>query len=93
MTTSGTLRDTYIRQWHDASDHARDGSELGGFLCNCERIVDRATKIGWLRNADFTFPFVIVCDTCGNKRCPRAGNTIYKCTGSNATLQIGVLDA
>lgn len=35
--------------------------------------------------------YMILCPTCGNKRCPKAQNHIYKCTGSNAVGQVGVL--
>ena len=33
--------------------------------------------------------YVILCLDCGNKRCPKAQNHIYKCTGSNAVGQVG----
>lgn len=36
---------------------------------------------------------MILCDECGNKRCPKAENHRYKCTGSNEPGQIGVLAA
>lgn len=29
------------------------------------------------------------CHDCGNKRCPKAQNHIYKCTGSNDVGQVG----
>lgn len=32
---------------------------------------------------------MILCPDCGNKRCPKAQNHIYKCTGSNAVGQVG----
>lgn len=31
----------------------------------------------------------IVCDECGNKRCPKATNCLQACTGSNAPGQAG----
>lgn len=37
--------------------------------------------------------FMVVCETCSNKRCPRAGNAMFKCTNSNAAGQVGELDA
>lgn len=36
---------------------------------------------------------MILCDECGNKRCPKAENHRYKCTGSNDPGQVGVLAA
>lgn len=36
---------------------------------------------------------MILCPTCGNKRCPKAENSLFKCTNSNAPDQIGELDA
>lgn len=32
---------------------------------------------------------MIVCPTCGNKRCPKATNHELSCTGSNETGQPG----
>ncbi len=34
---------------------------------------------------------MVVCDTCGNKRCPKALNHRFVCTNSNALNQIGTL--
>jgi hypothetical protein len=31
---------------------------------------------------------MIVCDICGNKRCPHAENHKYKCTNSNELNQV-----
>lgn len=33
--------------------------------------------------------YMILCPDCGNKRCPKAQNHIYKCTGSNDVGQVG----
>lgn len=33
---------------------------------------------------------MVVCAVCGNKRCPRAGNDTFVCTGSNAPNQIRI---
>jgi len=32
---------------------------------------------------------MVLCDICGNKRCPHASDHRLKCTGSNATGQPG----
>lgn len=32
---------------------------------------------------------MVLCSTCGNKRCPRANNHRYECSGSNALDQPG----
>ncbi len=33
--------------------------------------------------------YMVVCHTCGNKRCPKADNHAFKCTGSNDVGQVG----
>lgn len=33
---------------------------------------------------------MVLCPVCGNKRCPRAGDHRYACTGSNEVGQVGV---
>lgn len=35
---------------------------------------------------------MILCPTCGNKRCPKASNHLFKCSHSNAVGQVGELD-
>ena len=37
---------------------------------------------------NLAYPF-IVCETCGNKRCPKAESHDNKCTGSNEPGQSG----
>lgn len=37
----------------------------------------------------FRFSIFVVCDTCGNKRCPRATWHEYECTSSNDLGQKG----
>lgn len=34
-------------------------------------------------------PIFVVCEWCGNKRCPHALNKSYKCTDSNELGQVG----
>lgn len=46
-------------------------------------------------NADLSLMFhrrMILCQICGNKRCPKAVDHLYQCTGSNAVGQVGVLE-
>lgn len=37
------------------------------------------------------YPLMMLCPDCGNKRCPRATNHRFVCTGSNALGQVGTL--
>ena len=43
----------------------------------------------WCRLCNQNAWWMIVCPTCGNKRCPRATNHALECTNSNATGQPG----
>lgn len=43
--------------------------------------------------SDWVMPRFIVCRICGNKRCPKAEDEKYKCTGSNETGQICELES
>lgn len=40
-------------------------------------------------DADKVAMRMILCPICGNKRCPKADNHRYKCTGSNDVGQVG----
>lgn len=40
----------------------------------------------------FPFVYMKLCPICGNKRCPKAENSAYKCTGSNDVGQVGELE-
>lgn len=50
---------------------------------NC--LKDKKTERGLPK----TLTTFIVCPVCGNKRCPKATNHHYECTGSNKTGQKG----
>lgn len=39
--------------------------------------------------ADLMPPRMVLCPTCGNKRCPHATDHRNRCTGSNAPGQVG----
>ena len=48
--------------------------------CGCWACLNaRSVKVWWM----------VVCDICGNKRCPHANNHVHKCTNSNDTNQLG----
>lgn len=51
-------------------------------ICSCEACIrERALETIGTR--------MIVCETCGNKRCPHATNHIHPCTGDNSPGQFG----
>lgn len=55
--------------------------------CPCRRCVrERGDQIGGLPAA---LAMMIVCPTCGNKRCPHANDHRHECTGSNEPGQPG----
>lgn len=48
------LVETMARNWHNTSDHAKDGTPYGGTLCNCDRIAHRAYNLRWLPTTTVT---------------------------------------
>ncbi|QDK02603.1 hypothetical protein PP304_gp055 [Gordonia phage Phendrix] len=69
---------------------------LGKPLVNCHcrmctdvwlDIMDELDPDGWLRRESSIG--MILCPTCGNKRCPHATNHELECTGSNESGQKG----
>lgn len=48
--------------------------------CHCHRCNDARRE---------QYPYMVLCPTCGNKRCPRASDHRLDCTGSNAPGQAG----
>lgn len=55
--------------------------------CNCRKCIDgKVDKGTGLPLAMMRF---IVCDICGNKRCPHATDCALDCTGSNEPGQEG----
>ena len=38
-----------------------------------------------------TMKRMILCPSCGNKRCPHADSHVFQCTDSNAVGQVGVV--
>lgn len=58
-----------------------------GEMCSCSECQDRIDEvIGSL----YPMRGMIVCTTCGNKRCPHAKSHRYACTGSNEAGQVAV---
>ena len=48
------------------------------------------TESAWYNNLNWMLrSFMIVCDICGNKRCPHATNCELECSGSNEPGQPG----
>lgn len=45
-----------------------------------------------LREAGVTAWWMVVCEDCGNKRCPHMGDHRNDCTGSNEPGQVGSAD-
>ena len=53
---------------------------------DCRRCADGVTTADGL---PLTLSRMIVCPTCGNKRCPKASDHDHACTGSNEPGQPG----
>jgi DNA-directed RNA polymerase subunit RPC12/RpoP len=56
--------------------------------CNCSRCLrerDERDERGW----PIEDTRMILCQQCGNKRCPHANDHRHACTGSNASGQPG----
>lgn len=56
--------------------------------CVCHNCLSGVRLHGWLLRG----MVMILCPTCGNKRCPKAEDHRYKCTGSNEPGQVGVTE-
>ncbi|WP_036759396.1 hypothetical protein [Photobacterium halotolerans] len=59
--------------------------------CFCRRCLDTDTDVISLLGIEIPVSalFFTVCGVCGNKRCPKATDHRYECTGSNEPGQIG----
>lgn len=53
--------------------------------CRCAKCIANVKLNGWPLSSQV----MILCETCGNKRCPHATNHANECTGSNAVGQKG----
>lgn len=62
--------------------HPITGEELP-IDCGCQACVN---TLNLRRNR-----WMILCPTCGNKRCPHAANHVFVCTGSNELGQVGTV--
>lgn len=57
--------------------------------CGCYRCVENDTVATGFGVVPFVMTCMIVCATCGNKRCPHATDHNLECTGSNEAGQPG----
>ncbi|ARG87770.1 hypothetical protein ACIUZ0_36755 [Pseudomonas aeruginosa] len=60
-------------------------------ICECHRCIrehrlGKGSPFGWLPLSSVK---MILCPTCGNKRCPHASDHDLSCTGSNERGQPG----
>ncbi|MGY2732351.1 hypothetical protein [Sphingomonas sp. UYP23] len=62
--------------------------------CTCDRCTREAVKANPKTDGPFCFDARIIrmflCETCGNKRCPHAGDHRFACTGSNEPGQTAI---
>lgn len=54
--------------------------------CHCVRCLEEAGQVYIIMTR------MLLCPTCGNKRCPKASDHRFVCTGSNQPGQVGVLE-
>ncbi len=74
------------------SDGFLKGKPKGGPDCDCNQCVhDKKLKFnaGTIGEIPLNAAYMILCDICGNKRCPRASNHRLECTHSNKSGQKG----
>jgi len=75
-----SLSDAELNSTADTSDGFFKGKEKGNWDCDCHRCMEEQNAIQ---------EGMILCDICGNKRCPRASDHRLECTHSNDTGQEG----
>jgi len=61
--------------------------------CTCHQCIKdndiRSEGEGFFSTLPLSATRMILCPLCGNKRCPKASNHRYECTGSNEPGQKG----
>jgi len=67
-----------MKDWQDAQ--RRNALSWQAGLCCCWRCMEDRNEIR---------SHMILCPTCGNKRCPKASDHRLECTGSNEPGQAG----
>ena len=64
--------------------------QTGKFITSrCCQACERQQIEDDLERGEVTFPIMILCPQCGNKRCPKATFHGNECTGSNEPGQLG----
>lgn len=96
---SGTELSTFLDKAYAAHGTELNVTTVNGCLvlftkgkkCGCSECVEKLEKV----LSEFTYMFssgMILCQKCGNKRCPHASSHRNVCTGSNASGQVPVLE-
>jgi hypothetical protein len=70
---------------------AAKNRELTGGECTCHRCHESRMDLIEDFAERLCQQIFIVCETCGNKRCPKATDHNLDCTGSNEPVQPGSL--
>lgn len=81
-----TAGNTEHEQSSAADPQGRNEALVSGNCGNCHKCLEgKMTEYGW----PVTATYMIVCPECGNKRCPKATDHNFKCSGSNEPGQAG----
>ena len=69
-----------VTRWEVATVHRQMPNSLAPTECPCVSCLTEAGVSAW---------WMIVCDECGNKRCPHGTDHRHECSGSNEPGQAG----
>lgn len=86
-----------IENWEQhqvVSTHCTKEDIENSVRCSLELDGNKCTDSQWeqIKNASKFLTFK-VCHICGNKRCPKTTNFLFKCTNSNEVGQVGEIDS
>ena len=73
----------------DAQRHAFENGVLPSLLFDFNESSPCPCRLCLAKHGDSRLRLMVLCPTCGNKRCPKATNHELACTGSNEPGQAG----
>ena len=83
-------QETYNNNWDRIFSKKKDSNSIAKPNCYCYNCNKDYTESN--SQIPYVSTHMIVCPTCGNKRCPHATDHNNSCTNSNETNQLGSRD-
>ncbi len=88
----GNTQEAINKEYPRNSEEYRSWQHFPRIYRECAYLIRNGKIPIFIENTISKLSEMVVCSICKNKRCPRAGNSEFACTGSNEAGQVGLIE-